>query len=204
MTAAARLTEQSNHASDSRTLMRVRPGAGAACAAMQGMMDAMSRTRVLCRKALIWSIIATALLLPSAAAADTLFSTLNGTWSGAGQIRLEGGSTESLKCRAFYTAKDDGAGLGLAIRCASTSNKIELRANLVHAGGRISGSWEERQFNAGGSVSGQASSSRVTLAIEGGGVSGSMTVSLSGGTQSVSILTNGIGLKAVNINLSRS
>ena len=31
-----------------------------------------------------------------------------------------------------------------------------------------------------------------------------MTVSLNGATQSVSILTNGIALKAVNINLSRS
>lgn len=166
-------------------------------------MDAMSRQRALRRKAFILGAIAAA-FLPSAAGADTLFSTLNGTWSGAGQIRLEGGSTENLKCRAFYTAKDDGAGLGLAIRCASTSNRIELRANLVYAGGKISGNWEERQFNAGGRVTGQASNSRVSLAIEGGGVSGSMTVSLNGTTQSVSIQTNGIGLKAVNINLSRS
>ena len=56
--------------------------------------------------------------------------------------------------RAFYTTKDDGAGLGLAIRCASTSNKIELRATLIYSGGKISGKWEERQFNAGGSVTG--------------------------------------------------
>lgn len=146
-----------------------------------------------------------AIALPGAAHADTpLFAVLTGTWSGAGQIRLEGGSTESLKCRAFYTSKDDGAGLGLAIRCASTSNKIELRATLTYDDGKISGSWEERQFNAGGSVTGQASSSRINLTITGGGVSGSMTVALNGGTQSVSIQTNGIGLKAVNINLSRS
>lgn len=139
-----------------------------------------------------------------AAAGDSLFLLLNGTWSGAGQIRLEGGSTESLKCRAFYNAKDDGAGLGLAIRCASASNKIELRATLVNASGKVSGSWEERQFNAGGSVTGQASASRANLSIEGGGVSGSLTVSLNGGTQSVTIQTSGIGLKAVSINLSRS
>ncbi|MET0568561.1 MAG: hypothetical protein ABWZ74_05735 [Hyphomicrobiaceae bacterium] len=174
-----------------------------ACVAVQGMMDAMSRQRVLSRKVLILSVIA-GVLLPSSATADNLFSSLSGSWAGAGQIRLEGGSTESLKCRAFYTSKDDGAGLGLAIRCASTSNKIELRATLVYSGGKISGKWEERQFNAGGNVTGQASSSRVSLAIEGGGVSGSMTVSLNGSTQSVSILTNGIALKAVNINLSRS
>ena len=118
------------------------------------MMDAMSRQRVLSRSALMLSTVL-AVLLPSAATADNLFSSLNGSWAGAGQIRLEGGSTESLKCRAFYTTKDDGAGLGLAIRCASTSNKIELRATLIYSGGKISGKWEERQFNAGGSVTGQ-------------------------------------------------
>jgi hypothetical protein len=170
---------------------------------MLGTMDVMSRKGVLRSKALMLSAVA-AVLLPSAAAADNVFATLNGTWSGAGQIRLEGGSTESLRCRAFYTAKDDGAGLGLAIRCASTSNKIELRATLTYAGGKIIGSWEERQFNAGGSVTGQATNSRISLSITGGGVSGSMTVSLNGATQSVSIQTDGIGLKAVNINLSRS
>jgi len=163
----------------------------------------MSRQRALCRTAPI-AMALLAALLPSAAAADSLFALLNGSWVGAGQIRLESGSTENLKCRAFYTAKDDGAGLGLAIRCASTSNKIELRANLIYAGGKVSGNWEERQFNAGGSLSGQASSSRASLAIEGGGVSGSLTVSLNGAIQSVLIQTTGIGLKAVNISLSRS
>jgi hypothetical protein len=143
-------------------------------------------------------------LEPSAALADSPFATLNGSWAGAGQIKLEGGNSESLKCRAYYTAKDEGAGLGLAIRCASASNKIELRANLIYAAGKVSGDWEERQFNAGGSVSGQASGNKINLAITGGGVSGSLTVALSGTTHSVSIQTTGIGLRAVNINLSRS
>ena len=143
-------------------------------------------------------------LVPGAARADSPFAVLNGSWSGAGQIKLEGGSSESLKCRAYYTAKDDGAGLGLAIRCASASNKIELRANLTYAGGKVSGDWEERQFNAGGSVAGQASGNKISLAITGGGVNGSLTVALSGASHSVSIQTTGIGLRAVNINLSRS
>lgn len=143
-------------------------------------------------------------LAPSTALADNPFATLNGSWSGAGQIKLEGGASESLKCRAYYTAKDDGAAMGLAIRCASASSKIELRANLTYAGGKVSGDWEERQFNAGGSVSGQASGTKINLAITGGGVNGSLTVALNGSTHSVSIQTTGIGLRAVNINLSRS
>jgi hypothetical protein len=163
----------------------------------------MFRSRLTHRFAIVLGI-ALSPLASSVARADSLFSVLNGSWAGAGQIKLEGGSTESLKCRAYYTAKDEGSGLGLAIRCASASNKIELRATLAYQSGKISGNWEERQFNAAGSVTGQASNSRVSLSITGGGFSGSMTVTVNGGTQSVSILTNGIGLKAVNINLSRS
>jgi hypothetical protein len=137
------------------------------------------------------------------ARADSLFDMLAGTWSGSGQIRLDNGKTEALKCRAFYTQKDQG-GLGLAIRCASASNKIELRASLNQARGEVDGMWEERTFNAAGTVKGKMSASRINLAITGGSFSGSMNVSVIGSRHSVSIETNGmIGLKAVNINLSR-
>ena len=75
----------------------------------------------------------------------------------------DGGNAEALKCRAYYTPKDAGASVGLAIRCASPSNKIELRATLTSAGGRVSGNWEERTFNAMGDVSGQATNTLVTV-----------------------------------------
>jgi len=137
------------------------------------------------------------------ARAETPFQTLAGTWSGSGQIRLDNGKTEALKCRAFYTQKETAA-LGIALRCASASNKIELRANLNQTGGQVDGSWEERTFNAAGTVSGKVSSSRINLSITGGTFSGSMNVAITGARHSVSIETNGIGLRAVNISLSRS
>ncbi|MFM9941821.1 MAG: hypothetical protein ACKVP7_20240 [Hyphomicrobiaceae bacterium] len=137
------------------------------------------------------------------AVAELPFAGLNGNWKGNGQIRLANGSTEALKCVAYYTPKDSGASVGLAIRCASASNKIELRANLVFQGGRISGTWEERVFNAAGEVTGQTTGNRMTLAIAGGGFSGSMAVSTTGSSQTVSITTDGIGLKGVNISLSK-
>ncbi len=139
----------------------------------------------------------------SAARAETPFQTLAGTWAGSGQIKLENGKTEALKCRAFYTQKE-AAGLGLALRCASASNKIELRANLNQSGSQVDGSWEERTFNATGTVSGKVSASRINLSITGGTFSGSMNVAITGARHSVSIETNGIGLRAVNISLSRS
>ena len=70
-------------------------------------------------------------------------------------------------------------------------------------GGRITGTWEERTFNATGNAVGQASGDKISLQIS-GGVSGTMLVSYSGSRQSVAISTQGIALKSVTISLSRS
>lgn len=137
------------------------------------------------------------------AANEPTFAPFNGTWSGTGQIMLDNGASERIKCNAYYTPKDSGAGLGLAIRCASTSYKIELRSQLKSQGARISGTWEERNFNAAGDVNGQASGSRISLNVAGGGMTGTMNVMSSGTTQSVMITTQGTGLKSVSISLSR-
>lgn len=131
------------------------------------------------------------------------FSPMIGTWSGSGQARLDGGRTEALKCKAYYTDRGAGSAIGISLRCASASARIELRASLKSSAGSISGSWEERQYNAVGTVSGQASGNRVNLSITGGGLSGSMSVTTTGGSQSVSITTAGTALRGVNIGLSR-
>lgn len=139
----------------------------------------------------------------SNAAADNPFATLAGTWSGQGKVRLEGGKSESIRCRAYYTTSDDGSGLGMAIRCASSSNKIEMRANLSYANGAITGSWEERTYNATGEVKGQATSSQLSLSIAGGGLNGRMSVRLGGASQSVSISTTGSTFRGLDLSLSR-
>jgi hypothetical protein len=76
------------------------------------------------------------------------FDTLLGSWGGSGQIRLDKGRMERIKCNAYYTG--GGAELGLAIRCQSDNYKIEIRSKLSYSGGRLSGNWEERTFNAQG------------------------------------------------------
>ncbi|MGD9806705.1 MAG: hypothetical protein AB7E81_19945 [Hyphomicrobiaceae bacterium] len=137
------------------------------------------------------------------AAAEGPFSGLTGTWRGAAKVQLQSGSSETLKCYAYYTPKGTGAELGLAIRCASASNRIELRAQLQADGGKVSGRWEERTYNATGDVSGSAQAGRLTLSIDGGAFKGSMAVRTTGANQTVSIKTEGIALLGVNINLSR-
>ncbi|MFV0298540.1 MAG: hypothetical protein ACK5JT_20760 [Hyphomicrobiaceae bacterium] len=116
---------------------------------------------------------------------------------------MSSGKSEVLKCRAYYTSKEKD-GLGLAIRCASASNRIELRAHLHQEAGQVSGRWEERTYNATGNVTGRARQGKINLSIVGGGFSGSMAVATNGSSQTVTIETQGVGLKSVDIKLSRA
>lgn len=127
-----------------------------------------------------------------------------GTWSGSGSVKLESGKSERIDCRAYYTSRQQGTDLNVAIRCANPSNKIEMRAGLTYSGGAVSGTWEERTFNATGAVTGTANPASIKLSIN-GAITGSMSVSLSNNRQNVSISTagSGSGLSAVKISLRR-
>jgi hypothetical protein len=166
-------------------------------------MEALMPRSALSRR-LTAAVMGFALVAAGAGAeAASPFADLEGSWSGSGRIRLDDGKTEGLKCKAYYLPKDGGAELGLALRCASASNKIELRATLAASGNRVSGSWEERTFNASGSVTGHATDSRINLSIAGGGFRGSMAVTTTGKSQVISVSTQGIALRGVNVNLRR-
>jgi hypothetical protein len=142
------------------------------------------------------------LAVAGVAHAATPFSGLGGSWSGGGHVRLENGRSEAIRCTAHYVPRSGGAALGLSLRCASASNRIELRASLTLSGNRVSGSWEERSFNATGSVSGQASGTTLRLRFS-GSLEGSMLVTTSGGSQSISVRTDTSALKGVSVSLRR-
>lgn len=162
----------------------------------------------LLRRVGLWLLVAALVWLPFGRQADALaespFMTFSGTWSGNARVVFSGGSSETLKCRAYYAPRDQGAALGLAIRFASTSAKIELRSNLAHKNGAVSGKWEERSYNAAGDVQGHAATGRLMLHIAGGGLKGTMLVTTSGTSQSVTIRTDGVGFSNITIDLSRS
>lgn len=138
----------------------------------------------------------------STAHADGPFAAMAGTWRGGGQVKFTGGQVEKLTCKAYYTTKSAGSTLGISLLCASASNPIRLIANLTSSGGQVTGTWEERTFNSSGNLAGKASDSRLNLSIN-GTLTGTMSISLGGSNQSVSILTDGTGFKSVNLQLSK-
>jgi hypothetical protein len=143
-----------------------------------------------------------ALTTPVGAASDNPFVALAGTWSGSGTARFDDGKSESLRCKGYYTNNGNPHSLGLSIRCANASSKLELRANLVDSNGAVSGDWEERTYNQSGSVTGRATPSRMTLAIS-GGITGTMTVAIASGSHTVTVASSGPSFKGVHISMSR-
>lgn len=153
---------------------------------------------------LIPALAAGALLLApvaTAKAGSTPFDTLIGSWRGSGQIELDQGRKERLKCNAYYTG--GGSQLRMAILCQSESSNVQIRSALSESGGRITGTWEERTFNAEGNASGQVTGGKISLAIA-GGVTGTMIVTYTSSRQSVAISTQGVAMKSVSIDLTRS
>ena len=145
--------------------------------------------------------------LPQAAiaqSAGSAFTGLSGSWSGNGRVKFDGGQSEAVKCVAYYKDRDGGAGVGLAVRCSSASGGgIELRANLAATGTAVTGTWEERKYNAAGNLTGQSDGRRISLTIDGGGLSGTMTVTTNGRKQALAFVSQGSALQGVDIDLSR-
>jgi hypothetical protein len=107
-----------------------------------------------------------------------------------------------LKCLGYYTAKAAG-GLGMAINCAASSFKINMRATLAASGGQVSGTWDEREFNQSGALSGKATEAGLALRFS-GPISGSISVETRGNSQSVSISTGGAGFSGVSLQFAKS
>jgi hypothetical protein len=139
---------------------------------------------------------------PPAAEAATLLDNLLGSWSGSGQIRYDDGASEGIRCNAYYTGSSER--LRLAIRCRSDSTEVEIRGLLTRQGESLTGTWEERTFNASGEAKGRIQGDRMSLSIAGGGFSGSMSVAHAGSKQVVTINTQGIKMRSVNVTLGKT
>ena len=91
--------------------------------------------------------------------------------------------------------------------CASTlsaSTKVELRSVLNYSNGRVSGTWEERNFNQSGTITGRVTDSEMKLSIDGDALNGILKMTFGESSQSVSISTNGSVLRGMNIDFART
>ncbi len=127
-----------------------------------------------------------------------------GTWGGSGRVVVDDGKSEQIKCNGYYRQMDGLNSLGVAIRCASPSYSIQVRSTLSVNGTQLSGTWEERTFNVQGNLSGRIEAGRMVLNVDGGGMKATMSIAVTGSSQSVLLTTQGSGLKEVRMSLARA
>jgi hypothetical protein len=131
------------------------------------------------------------------------FDVIAGTWAGTGSLAYESGAPDKLECLGYYRASDSSKQLSIALRCKGDST-LELRAKLSYESGRLSGTWEERTYNASGEASGDALENKVTLKFT-GSLDGTMTIDFSQTLQTVSVAisTAQSELKGAKLDLAR-
>ena len=131
------------------------------------------------------------------------FSDLAGDWSGSGYITMSDGKRERLRCRAGYSVGQDGETVDIAIRCASDSYKFDLSGYLRNNNGSVSGQWSETNFNSAGTLSGRASGNSINAQAVGSTFSAGLSITTSGGRQSVTIRPGVTEVRQVALSFQR-
>jgi hypothetical protein len=111
------------------------------------------------------------------------FASLAGSWSGAGTVTLDDGSTERIRCRARYAPV--GPTMEMSLTCASDAYKFNLGANVKAEGSGITGTWSEASRNISGSLQGRGAGGTYELVASTAGFNASISLKTSGNKQSV-------------------
>lgn len=136
---------------------------------------------------------------PSHAQSST-FAGMAGTWSGGGTVTLDDGSSERIRCRATY--KVTGASMQMALTCASDAYKFNLGADVVAAGGEVTGNWTESSRNIGGSIQGRGAGGSFQVVAQAAGFVANITLRTIGHKQQIALRADS-QFRAANISLSK-
>lgn len=152
--------------------------------------------------AALTAIVLTLPVSPVRSAEGGPFSELAGSWTGGGDITVDGGR-ERIRCRANYATGSGGNALDLSLRCAGDSYNFDFRGNARYRGGEVVGNWSESTMNASGRFAGRASRNHIGARVTGDSFSASLNLTTNGNRQSISIRSPGSTFSEVSVSLQR-
>jgi hypothetical protein len=115
------------------------------------------------------------------------FQSLLGRWTGEGRLGFSEGKVENITCRATYFANENGQKLTQNLRCASAGAKIEVKSEVDHAAGKLSGSWNELIYNKSGQLDGDITKSGYKIRVKGDALNANMEIIVRGDKQIIEI-----------------
>jgi hypothetical protein len=109
-----------------------------------------------------------ATLSASPAAAE---GTLEGSWSGGGNVRFNSGKSERASCRASFS-KRGGGSYAMSATCATSSGRVTQTAQLTRSGAnRFSGDFQNSEYGVSGSINISVNGNSLNASLNGGGAS---------------------------------
>jgi hypothetical protein len=133
-------------------------------------------------------------------AQSSAFAGMAGTWSGGGTVTLDDGSSERIRCRATYHVT--GASMQMSLTCASDAYRFNLAADVVAAGGEVSGNWTESSRNVGGTIQGRGAGGSFQVVAQSAGFAANITLRTTGNKQQIALRADS-QFRAANISLSK-
>jgi len=128
------------------------------------------------------------------------FAPMAGSWSGAGTVTLDDGSTERIRCRAKYAPI--GPTMEMSLTCASDAYKFNLAASVKAEGSAITGSWSEASRNISGSLQGRGGGGNFEVVASAAGFNANIGLKTSGNKQTVTMRADS-QFRGANISLSK-
>ena len=132
------------------------------------------------------------------------FAGLGGNWSGTGTIMVADGGSERIRCRATYTVGAGNMTLQQNLRCASDSYKFELSTDIKSNGSNVTGYWTETTRNLNGTLDGSGSNGQFNVLVTANGFAAELSLTLSGGKQTIVMSSKNTDLRGLNISMSKS
>ncbi|WP_410708239.1 hypothetical protein [Bradyrhizobium sp. BWA-3-5] len=133
-------------------------------------------------------------------AQSSTFAGMAGTWSGGGTVTLDDGSSERIRCRAVYRVT--GASMQMSLTCASDAYKFNLAADVVAAGGEVTGRWSESSRNIGGDIQGRGAGGNFQVVAQAAGFAANISLKTTGNKQHIALRADS-QFRAANISLSK-
>ena len=109
------------------------------------------------------------------AAAET--GSLEGSWRGSGRVTLPSGAVETARCRVSYS-RASKTSYSADASCATASGRVDQSATLRQTGANsYSGSFHNPEYGVTGSITVVVSGSTQSVSLNGGGASASLRLS---------------------------
>ena len=101
---------------------------------------------------------------------------LEGSWSGGGQIIFPSGESERARCRASFR-RNGGESFGMSAICATPSARVQQNAEITRvSGNRYRGEFFNREYGLSGSIRIVVEGDSLEASLSGGGGSAQLSM----------------------------